>query len=401
MRILILDTSPIRRGAQVFASELAIHLKTLGNEVSRVYLFQPKEKELVKMGAMDRILPFQEESALEKIPSFQPFLLNQLRKEIQLFQPDVIFCNGSKTLKYGALLKLFAWHSSAKLVGRFIDDAVFWNPRGIKKQSYSFWIGKFDGLIGVSQASLQSVQDHYQFKKPARVIHRAFDSSKFRHASNRLAARIQLGLEEKEEVLLFLGNLTQQKRPDRFIDIVSKLIKTRPNLKALIVGGGPLRENLENQVAIKNQESRDKKQEKESNSKESIVLNLASYVSFKGYQQDVAPYLAASDLLILTSDTEGLPGVVLEAAYFGVPTVSTEVGGINECLIDGETGFLVPSKSIEDFCEKIDYLLDHQDLRKTMGAKAKTFISKNFKMDQVANQYLNFFSSLIHPNPSK
>lgn len=401
MRILILDTSPIRRGAQVFASELATHLKTLGNEVSRVYLFQVDEKETVQLGVTDKVLSFYEKNWLEKIPSFQPFLLNQLRKEIQFFQPDVILCNGSKNLKYGALLKLFGWHSGSKLVGRFIDDAVFWNPGGIKKQSYSFWISKFDGLIGVSQASLQSVQDHYQFKKPARVIHRAFDSSKFSHAPNRLAARNQLGLEEKEEVLLFLGNLTQQKRPDRFIDIFSKLIKTRPSLKALIVGDGPLRENLENQVAIKNQESRDKKQEKESNSKESIVLNLASYVSFKGYQQDVAPYLAASDLLILTSDTEGLPGVVLEAAYFGVPTVSTEVGGIKECLIDGETGFLVPSKSIEDFCEKIDYLLDHQDLRKTMGAKAKTFISKNFKMDQVANQYLNFFSSLIHPNSSK
>ncbi|GMQ26631.1 hypothetical protein Aoki45_33140 [Algoriphagus sp. oki45] len=401
MRILIIDTSPIRRGAQVFAFELATHLKTLGNEVSRVYLFQFSHHENLPLSVQDRVLPFREESWLEKIPSIQPSLLLDLRREIAEFQPEVILCNGSKTLKYGAWLRILNLARQAKLVGRFIDDAEFWNPGGLKKQVYSFWIGKFDGLIGVSQASLQSVQDHYQFTKPARVIHRAFDSSKFRHAPNRLAARNQLGLEEKEEILLFLGNLTHQKRPDRFMDIVSKLIKTRPNLKALIVGDGPLRENLENQVAIKNQESRDKKQEKESNSKESIVLNLASYVSFKGYQQDVAPYLAASDLLILTSDTEGLPGVVLEAAYFGVPTVSTEVGGIKECLIDGETGFLVPSKSIEDFCEKIDYLLDHQGLRKTMGAKAKTFISKNFKMDQVANQYLNFFSSLIHPNSSK
>lgn len=399
MRILILDTSPIRRGAQVFASELATHLKTLGNEVSRVYLFQVDEKETVQLGVTDKVLSFYEKNWLEKIPSFQPFLLNQLRKEIQFFQPDVILCNGSKNLKYGALLKLFGWHSGSKLVGRFIDDAVFWNPGGIKKQSYSFWISKFDGLIGVSQASLQSVQDHYQFKKPARVIHRAFDSSKFSHAPNRLAARNQLGLEEKEEVLLFLGNLTQQKRPDRFIDIVSKLIKTRPNLKALIVGDGPLRENLVNQVSrIKYQVSR---KIMGLNTEKSNILYLDTRVFFLGYKQDVAPYLAASDLLILTSDTEGLPGVVLEAAYFGVPTVSTEVGGIKECLIDGETGFLVSSKSIEDFCEKIDYLLDHQDLRKTMEAKAKTFISKNFKMDQVANQYLNFFSSLIHPNSSK
>src|SRR5690606_29417744 len=63
-----------------------------------------------------------------------------------------------------------------------------------------------------------------------------------------------------------------------------------------------------------------------------------SNLFFHGYQQDVSPYLAAADILVLTSDTEGLPGVVLEAAHFSVPTVASEVGGIKECLINGKTG---------------------------------------------------------------
>lgn len=392
MRILILDTSPIRRGAQVFASELALQLEALGNKVSRVYLFQPKEKELVNLGKKDMALSFQEENWLEKIPTFQPLLLNQLRKEIQWFRPEIILCNGSKTLKYGAWLKLFGWHSDAKLVGRFIDDAVFWNPGGIKKQVYSFWLNRFDGLIGVSQASLQSVQDHYQFKKPARVIHRAFDSNKFRNSPDRLAARNKLGLEEKDEVLLFLGNLTQQKRPDRFMDIVSKLIKTRPNLKALIVGDGPQREDLENQISSTNQKL---------NSEKSNVLNLDTRVFFFGYQHDVAPYLAASDLLILTSSTEGLPGVVLEAAHFQIPAVASDVGGIRECINENETGCLVPESSVEGFCEKINFLLDNPERRKEMGKKAQNFISKNFKMDQITTKYLDFFSFLLQSNPPK
>ncbi|MGM0944148.1 MAG: glycosyltransferase family 4 protein [Bacteroidota bacterium] len=401
MRILILDTSPIRRGAQVFGYELAEHLRSLGHKIARVYLFQSNHREILSLSVQDRVLPFREESWLEKIPSIQPGILLDLKREIAEFQPEVILCNGSKTLKYGAWLRILNRAGHAKIIGRFIDDAEFWNPGGLKKWMYSFWINRLDGIVGVSQHSLDSVLNHYSYKKPNRVIHRTFDPQKFDHAPSRKEAREFLGLDEKEEVLLFLGNLTVQKRPDRFLEIVSNLIKTRPNLRALIVGDGLLREVLENQIAKKNQEPRDKKQEKESNSKESGVLNLASCVSFKGYHQDVAPYLAASDLLILTSDTEGLPGVVLEAAHFGVPTVATEVGGIKECLSDGESGFLIPDRSVDAFCKKIIFLLDHPEKRTQMGQNAKTFISQNFKMNQVAKQYLDFFSSLIHPNTHK
>lgn len=428
MRILILDTSPLRRGAQVFGLELAEQLKTLGMEVSRVYLFQSNQNEILPLSTRDEILPFDEKSVLEKIPSIQPRLLKRVKEKIKSFQPEVILCNGSKTLKYGAWLRLLNLAGQAKIIGRFIDDAEFWNPGGLKKWMYSFWINRLDGIVGVSQHSLDSMIRHYHFKKPSTVIHRTFDSNKFASAPSRKDARQKLGLKEENEVLLFLGNLTAQKRPDRFLEIIAELSKTRPKIKALLVGDGPLRKELENQVAsIAYQEPRNKMQEpsfnvshtewkskfqhKLANSQKlgdkvqdpdkSRVLNLASTVSFKSYQQDVSPYLAAADLLILTSDTEGLPGVVLEAAYFGVPTVATDVGGIKECLIDGETGFLIPDRSVEGFCGKINFLLDNLKFRIRMGQKARSFISQQFQMDQVANQYLDFFSSLIHPNPSK
>lgn len=401
MRILILDTSPLRRGAQVFGFELAEQLRTLGMEVSRVYLFQSNQTEILPLSTRDEMLPFEEKSRLEKILSIQPRLLKKVKEKIQSFQPEVILCNGSKTLKYGAWLRLLNLAGQAKIIGRFIDDAEFWNPGGLKKWMYSFWINRLDGIVGVSQHSLDSVLNHYSYKKPNRVIHRTFDSKKFESAPNRNTARATLGLNQEDEVLLFIGNLTVQKRPDRFLEIVSHLSKSRPKLNALIVGDGLLRKELEEKVAEEKQEARSKRQEENLNSEKSNVLYLASCFFFTGYQQDVSPHLAAADLLILTSDTEGLPGVVLEAAYFGVPTVATDVGGIKECLINGETGFLIPDRSVEGFCGKINFLLDNSEFRSQMGQKAQNFISQHFQMDQVANQYLNFFSSLIHHNPSK
>ncbi len=406
MRILILDTSPLRRGAQVFGFELAEQLRTLGMEVSRVYLFQSNQTEILPLATRDEMLPFEEKSRLEKIPSIQPRLLIKVKEKIQSFQPEVILCNGSKTLKYGAWLRLLNLAGQAKIIGRFIDDAEFWNPGGLKKWMYSFWINRLDGIVGVSQHSLDSVLNHYSYKKPSKVIHRTFDSKKFETAPNRNTARGTLGLNQEDEVLLFLGNLTAQKRPDRFLEIIAQLSKTRPKLKALIVGDGSMRKELENQVAsieyrVSSIKKQDLKTENHEELNESKVLCLASNVYFMGYQQDVSVFLAASDLLILTSDTEGLPGVVLEAAHFRVPTVATDVGGIKECLIDGETGFLIPDRSVEGFCGKINFLLDNSEFRSQMGQKAQSFISQHFQMDQVANQYLNFFSSLIHHNPSK
>src|SRR5690606_992105 len=157
----------------------------------------------------------------------------------------------------------------------------------------------------------------------------------------------KLGLKDSDELLLFLGNLTSQKRPDRFIQIIQELAKTRPNIRGLLVGDGGMRKELEYQVSgikyqekgnegvgirTKRQEARREKQETSSESHESIVRG---FISFEGYQSDVSPFLAAADLLVLTSDTEGLPGVILEAAYFSVPAVATDVGGIRECLVDG------------------------------------------------------------------
>lgn len=413
-RILILDTSPIRRGAQVFAQEFAEHLATKGYSVKRVYLFLSKENQTVSVGNQDCILSFFEESILEKFPSFQPGLLRKLSSEIESFKPQIILCNGSKTLKYGAWIKIFGFAKGAKLIGRFIDDAVFWNEKGFKKWAYTNWLNQLDGIVSVSQASSDSMIQHYRFQKPNTVIHRVFDAKKFRNFPNREEARKLLSLNQSDEVLLFLGNLTEQKRPDRFIEIVSQLSKSRPNLKVLIVGDGPMRKSLEYRVSFEKEETRNKNQEAKAENQEmgddsaksrvasaerSRSMHLKSCVSLTGYQQDVSLYLAAADLLILTSDTEGLPGVVLEAAHFGVPTVATEVGGIRECLIDGETGILVPNRSVSAFCEKINFLLDHPQDRLAMGAKANAFITENFQMGKGANQYLTFFEQLLEMTP--
>lgn len=387
MKVLFLDTSPIRRGAQIFIVDLADALESKGIHTKRVYLYASRSNESnVLVRKQDLVLGYDSTHFFEKIPTLQPGLLWALFQVVNDFIPDVILLNGSRTLKYGAALKQF-FPGKAKLISRIIDNAEFWNSEKFTHWYYkNLVIPQLDATVGVSQASLASMVRHYNFKKPSKVIYRVFDPGKFKNAPDRYIARAKLGLGEEDEVLLFLGNLTAQKRPDRFIEIVAKLSQTRPKVKALIVGDGPMREDTE--ALVQSSEF------KESMVDKTTVSCLRSSVFFKGYQQDVSPFLSAADILVLTSDTEGLPGVVLEAGYFEVPTVSSNVGGIRECLIDGETGYLIKDRSVSSFVEKVFFLLDHPERKKEMGAKAKLFIDKKFRMDEVVSQYLSFFQSL-------
>lgn len=352
--------------------ELAAELEKLGNQTRRIYLYSgPPDHPMIPMGSNDRLLGYPMAHLFEKIPTLHPGLLTAIVHEISSFSPDIVLLNGSRTLKYGAMAKRLL-SSSIKWVSRVIDNPEFWNRGVIPFAYYKHWvIPSLDGAVGVSKASMQAMIRHYGFEKPVKVIHRTFDFEKFKKAMGKAAARRELGLSVQDEVLLFLGNLSRQKRPDRFLEIFKSLKKTRPHLKALIVGGG---DDL---------------------SKYTPIIDSDSDIIYTGYQRDVSPYLAASDLLLLTSDTEGLPGVILEAAYFGIPTISTEVGGIKECLEDGESGYLIPDKSIEGFGNKINELLDNAGKRTEMGLMAKKLVEEKFRLDKATKDYLEFFQGII------
>ena len=112
-------------------------------------------------------------------------------------------------------------------------------------------------------------------------------------------------------VLLFLVNFTKQKRPDRFLNIVYELQKKISNVHGLMVGDGPLRGQVNSQISR---------------------LGITEKITLVGYQMDVRPWIAMSNVLLLTSDTEGMPGVILEAAAMKRLTVSIIVGGVQEFI---------------------------------------------------------------------
>ncbi|MCH7402089.1 glycosyltransferase family 4 protein [Belliella kenyensis] len=375
MRILIIDTYPVRRGAQIFVSDLASALSNTGHDCNIIYLYSEIGYGSRLTSKVDTFCFHENPKDLtEKIPGFNFRLLFKIRKYIRNYNPEVILLNGSRTLKYGAILR-YLTDKNLKWIYRVIDDASYWNSSFFSNFLYKhFIISNFDGAIGVSRHSLNAMIAHYNFKKPTNAIHRAFDFNKFSESLSKLNSRRLLGLNDNDEVLLFIGNISSQKRLDRFLEISMRLKSKRPSLVALIIGDGP------DLLKYKS------------------TIDIHDWISFHGYQENVGLYLAASDIHILCSDTEGLPGVVLEAAFFNVPTLASNVGGVSECIIDGQTGYLVDKDKVDEFVNLADILFSDPELIEIIGRKANDFIRNNFRMELTAKSYLKFFEDVFKTN---
>ena len=96
-----------------------------------------------------------------------------------------------------------------------------------------------------------------------------------------------------------------------------------------------------------------------------------------------------SSLLLLTSSFEGMPNVVMEAQAMGIPVVAPNVGGVSDCMIDGQTGYLVERDDIDGFARRCVELLEHDDLRSRFGANGAAYMRNSFSRRAMAERYLD------------
>ncbi len=134
---------------------------------------------------------------------------------------------------------------------------------------------------------------------------------------DRAQARAELGLAPDDVVATFVGRLAPVKRPDRFVDVARRLHDAVPDARFLVVGGGELHDDM--QLAAR---------------------ALGDRLVLTGWRADMETVYAATDLMVLTSDNEGMPVTLIEAASVGLPAVTTDVGSAGEVVIDGVSGYV-------------------------------------------------------------
>ena len=122
---------------------------------------------------------------------------------------------------------------------------------------------------------------------------------------------------------------------------------------------------------------------------------MASRICFLGLREDVPELLAGSQLCLLISNWEGFPRSILEALRSGLPVIASDVGGVREAVVDGETGFLVPQRDEDCLRDRLRRLITDAELRVRMGAAARAHYEENFTFDRLLKQTLALYEATL------
>jgi glycosyltransferase involved in cell wall biosynthesis len=374
MKILHLVQKPQRRGAELATWQLSRALRQQGHGASIVYLYPHAGADL-PLSDEDCCLHGNEAHPLERTLGWHPALLKRVLRQIDHIQPNIVQANGARTVKYGALARRLRPRAGWRLVYRNIGNPQDWVRTPAHRLFYRRVVmPQVDGIVGWSRTTLAGVLTLYDIQCPHVVIGGAIDPCLLEPTVARDALRHIAQTSPDAPVLIYVGSLAPEKRVDRLLRLMARLLPAHPELRCWIVGDGPLRGELETLAAR---------------------WGIGQAVRFWGTQPRVGNYLHAADLFVLTSDTEGVPMAVLEAGYMGLPVVATDVGGVAECVRHGQTGLLVPRKDEEALVTTVGSLLTNATARQVMGAAAHSLVSQNYLIDQILQQYLAFYSSLL------
>lgn len=376
MRVALLVQRRQRRGAEVFAGQLAGSLERRGCSVCRVFLYPPPEgAEPPLLAPGDVELEGDATHVFERFPTIHPTLLRRLRRHLGELAPDVVMANGARSVKYGATARRLDRKEGWAFVYRNIGDPADWVRGVVKRLYYRLWVGPaLDAVAAVSRATLEAVQQVYRPGGAAVVVPHAVDLAALRPQRSRSEVRRELATPQNAPVVVFVGRLAAEKRPDRLLRVFSRVLVELPDAALWIVGDGPRRGAVERRIA---------------------TPPLTDAVRLTGERDDVADLLAAADLLLLTSDSEGVPGVVLEAGALGVPAVATDVGGVGECVEDGVTGRLLPAADESGLAAATIDVLTDPEARRRLGKAARRRVRERHDLERVVDTYLAIFRQAV------
>jgi glycosyltransferase involved in cell wall biosynthesis len=251
----------------------------------------------------------------------------------------------------------YGWHE--RLLARFSNrssDAVVANSIAVKACLKETW--------RVPQEKVE-------------IIYNGVDLERFAPVSRERQARAKrnLGYEGNESVIAIVTHLTPVKGVEVFVAAAAIVARETPHARFVVVGGGPLLDALMDSARS---------------------LGIEKRISFCGEVADVVPYLAAADVGVLASMSEGFPNAILEYMAAGLPVVSTDVGGVAELLGEnGECGYRVPAGAPAAMADRLVVLLASPELRLEMGARGRSRAKEIFGLNRMLAQYERLYRRLL------
>lgn len=234
----------------------------------------------------------------------------------------------------------------------------------------AFSINKSDGVTAVSENLRRQTYEFFDINNDIEVIHNFIDFERFRkvnkdHFKKAIAPN-------GERILVHTSNFRKVKRVQGVIKIFSQVYEKIPS-KLLLIGDGPDRQNAE---ALCRE------------------MGLCDEIRFLGKQDAIEELLAVSDLFIMPSESESFGLAALEAMACEVPVISSNIGGLPEVNIHGETGFLSEVGNIDEMAANAIQLLENEDILNKFRANALEQARK-FDIENVLPYYERYYEYIL------
>ena len=361
MRILHISTPTGWRGGE---QQVAHLINGLTNEVELQLLITPFQSELQKkMGSTLTCVGY------ERKGSVNLSLARLIKSVCAEHKIDLIHAHDSHAHTAAFLAAVIFKNKTPIVLSRRVDFKVSGNLFSRWKYNHS----SIKSIIAVSEAIKTILLPVINKKEIINVVYDCIDLTRYEGEADIHFLKKELNLPLTTTLIGNLSALADHKDYPTFIRTAKELLSRHNDIHFVIAGDGPLKEEIMNRVKAE---------------------QLEKHISFLGFRKDVPQLLKSLDVFLMTSKTEGLGSVILEAFACGIPVVATTAGGIPEIVKNGETGLTANIGDEIALATAVEKIIANPDYRNSFVKNATAFVNQ-FSVKATALQTKAIYQSLL------
>ena len=315
----------------------------------------------------------------------------EIRKIIKQFKPDIVHTHAAKA---GALGRLAAFNEKVPVIVHTFHGHIFHSYFHPLKSKIFLWIERYlakksSAIIAISERQKKELTDQYKLCNPSKIkiIPLGFDLSRFREniELKRIDFRKKFFLEDDEIAVGIIGRLVPVKNHTLFINSAARILgNTSKKVRFFIIGDGESRTALLKEASML---GIDHSYYPEVKKKSDLI--------FTSWIKDVDVCISGLDIVALCSFNEGTPVSLIEAQAGNKPIISTNVGGIENVVKDGETALLVNNNDFNDFHKTLLKLIEDDELRTRLGTNSWEFVKEKFHYTRLIREMSELYLSIL------
>jgi glycosyltransferase involved in cell wall biosynthesis len=346
MKIALISDSLARGGAERQVLMAAAELQRLGDQVSVIiYHHRIGYDEFIAANGIDICPVGIGKSRLGRVADLADFLRRGEFDVVHGFKDNASFYTRLASLKAPGPTYFCGYRCLVSCSPRYsrLHQIPIARPSG--------WIVN-SAAVKTSVAETINVPDDQ-----IHIVPNGIDLEDWNSSLTPAAAKQRLGIDPRKMVISMVAQVRAVKNHPFMLAVAKRMTARGWDGVLLFAGDGPDLPELR---------------------KQTLALGIGEQVRWLGERSDLADLYRASDITVLASESEGLPNVLIEAGAAGVPSVSTDQGGVKDIVVSGETGYLVTAGDEDEMCRVLLDLLGDDTMRHRMGCAARGRVEKMF-----------------------